>query len=226
MSVANSSYEQTVWNEKSFKLIQVVLFVWHSLTVEQKAIFIGFSNEKWCFVMSRNKKARCRKRYANFRRTNNMTQLSLVTCEQKLSFPCFRRVLILCMLCTDYCNNFLLESNHLSFNIKTWISSLNYIQIWSKWILYETLTLQTILLIEPATIASYYLSFWSLHTVYDIELLLHHGFSVIRALNCPLVRLNWMFLSKFVRPRRKCTQICCYFVTLQNITSRLKNLIT
>lgn len=54
MSVANSSYERTAWNEKSFKLIQVVLFVWHSLTVEQKAIFIGFSNEKCCFVMSRN----------------------------------------------------------------------------------------------------------------------------------------------------------------------------
>jgi hypothetical protein len=30
--------------------------VWHSLTVEQKAIFIfiGFSNQKCCFVMSRN----------------------------------------------------------------------------------------------------------------------------------------------------------------------------
>ena len=56
MSVANSSYERTAWNEKSFKLIQVVLFVWHSLTVEQKAIFIGFSNEKCCFVMSRNNK--------------------------------------------------------------------------------------------------------------------------------------------------------------------------
>ena len=54
MSVENSSYERTAWNEKSFKLIQVVLFVWHSLTVEQKAIFIGFSNEKYCFVMSRN----------------------------------------------------------------------------------------------------------------------------------------------------------------------------
>ena len=51
-------------------------------------------------------KARCRKRYENFRRTNNMTQLSLVTCGHKLTFPCFRRVLILCMLCTDYCNNF------------------------------------------------------------------------------------------------------------------------
>ena len=51
-------------------------------------------------------KARCRKRYANFRRANNMTQLSLVTCGQKLIFLCFRRVLILCMLCTDYCNNF------------------------------------------------------------------------------------------------------------------------
>jgi hypothetical protein len=38
------------------ELIQVVLFVWHSLTVEQKAIFIfiGFSNQKCCFVMSRN----------------------------------------------------------------------------------------------------------------------------------------------------------------------------
>jgi hypothetical protein len=45
-------------------------------------------------------KAWCRKRYKNFWRANNMTQLSLVT------FPCFRRVLILCMLCTDYCNNF------------------------------------------------------------------------------------------------------------------------
>ena len=33
-----------------------------------------------------------------------------------------------------------------------------------------------------------------------------------------------MFLSKFVRPRCKCMQICCYFVTLQNNTSRLKNL--
>ena len=54
MFVANSSYERTAWNEKSFKIIQVVLFVWHSLTVEQKAIFIGFSNEKCCFVMSRN----------------------------------------------------------------------------------------------------------------------------------------------------------------------------
>jgi hypothetical protein len=51
-------------------------------------------------------KARCRKRYTNFRRANNMTQLSFVTCGQKLTFPCFRRVLILCMLCTDYCNNF------------------------------------------------------------------------------------------------------------------------
>ena len=51
-------------------------------------------------------KARCRKRYANFRRANNMTQLLLVTCGQKLTFLCFRRVLILCMLCTDYCNNF------------------------------------------------------------------------------------------------------------------------
>ena len=52
--LANSSYERTAWNEKSFTIIQVVLFVWHSLTVEQKAIFIGFSNEKYCFVMSRN----------------------------------------------------------------------------------------------------------------------------------------------------------------------------
>jgi hypothetical protein len=34
-----------------------------------------------------------------------------------------------------------------------------------------------------------------------------------------------MFLSKFVRPRCKCTQICCYFVTLQNNTSCLKNLL-
>ena len=51
-------------------------------------------------------KARCRKRYANFRRANNITQYSVVTCEQKLTFPCFRQVLILCMLCTDYCNNF------------------------------------------------------------------------------------------------------------------------
>jgi hypothetical protein len=51
-------------------------------------------------------KARCHKRYTNFRRAKNMTQLSLVTCEQKLSFPWFRRVLILCMLCTDYCNTF------------------------------------------------------------------------------------------------------------------------
>jgi hypothetical protein len=50
-------------------------------------------------------KAWCRKRYTNFRRANNMTQLSLVTCGQKLTLPCFRRVLILCMLCTDYCNN-------------------------------------------------------------------------------------------------------------------------
>jgi hypothetical protein len=49
----------------------------------------------------------CRKRYKNFWRINNMMQLSLVTitCGQKLTFPCFRRVLILCMLCTDYCNN-------------------------------------------------------------------------------------------------------------------------
>jgi hypothetical protein len=46
-------------------------------------------------------KARCRKRYANFRRANNMTQLSLITCGQKLTFLCFRQVLILCMLCTD-----------------------------------------------------------------------------------------------------------------------------
>jgi hypothetical protein len=52
-------------------------------------------------------KARRHKRYKNFRRANNMTQLSLVTtCGQKLAFPCFRRVLILCMLCTDYYNNF------------------------------------------------------------------------------------------------------------------------
>jgi hypothetical protein len=51
-------------------------------------------------------KAQCRKRYKNFRRANNMTQLLLVTCGQKLTFPCFRRVLILCMLCADYCNNF------------------------------------------------------------------------------------------------------------------------
>jgi hypothetical protein len=51
-------------------------------------------------------KTRCRKRYTNFRRAKNMTQLSLVTCEQQLSFPCFRRVLILCMLCTDHCNTF------------------------------------------------------------------------------------------------------------------------
>jgi hypothetical protein len=54
MFVVNSSYERTAWNEKSFKIIKVILFVWHSLTVEQKAIFIGFSNEKCCFVMSRN----------------------------------------------------------------------------------------------------------------------------------------------------------------------------
>ena len=40
-------------------------------------------------------KAWCRKRYANFRRANNMMQLSLVICGQKLTFPCFRRVLIL-----------------------------------------------------------------------------------------------------------------------------------
>jgi hypothetical protein len=84
MSVVNSSYKRTAWNEKSFTLIQVVLFVWHSLTVKQKAIFIGFSSG-----------------YANFRRANNMTQLLLVTCGQKLTFLCFRRVLILCMLCTD-----------------------------------------------------------------------------------------------------------------------------
>ena len=51
-------------------------------------------------------KARCRKRYKNFRRANDMTQLSLLTCGQKLTFPCFRGVLILCMLCTDYCNDF------------------------------------------------------------------------------------------------------------------------
>jgi hypothetical protein len=38
------------------------------------------------------------------------------------------------------------------------------------------------------------------------------------------VRPNWMFLFKFVRPRCKCMQICCYFVTLQNNTFRLKNL--
>ena len=37
-------------------------------------------------------KARCRKQYKNFRKANNMTQLSLVTCGQKLTFPCFRRV--------------------------------------------------------------------------------------------------------------------------------------
>ena len=35
----------------------------------------------------------------------------------------------------------------------------------------------------PATIASYYLPFWSLCTVYDIELLLHHGELKLRA-NC------------------------------------------
>ena len=51
-------------------------------------------------------KAWCCKRYANFRRANNMTQLSLVTCGQKLTFLCFRQVLILCMLCRDYYNNF------------------------------------------------------------------------------------------------------------------------
>ena len=54
VSVSSKCLWRTAWNEKSFKLIQVVLFVWHSLTVEQKAIFIGFSNEKCCFVMSRN----------------------------------------------------------------------------------------------------------------------------------------------------------------------------
>ena len=32
-----------------------------------------------------------------------------------------------------------------------------------------------------ATIESYYLSFRSFYTVYDIKLLLHHGFAVIRA---------------------------------------------
>jgi hypothetical protein len=51
-------------------------------------------------------KAWCRKWYKNFRRANNMMQLALVICGQKLTSPCFRRVLILCMLCTDYCNNF------------------------------------------------------------------------------------------------------------------------
>jgi hypothetical protein len=39
-------------------------------------------------------KARYHKQYTNFRRANNMTQLSLVTCRQKLTFPSFRRVLM------------------------------------------------------------------------------------------------------------------------------------
>ena len=39
----------------------------------------------------------------------------------------------------------------------------------------------SVLMLRP-NIASYYLPFWSLHTVYDIELLLHHGFAVIRHL--------------------------------------------
>ena len=51
-----------------------------------------------------------------------------------------------------------------------------------------------------ATIESYYLPFGSFYTVYDIELLLHHGFVVIRALDCRKSDLNlsWRLKGRHV----------------------------
>jgi hypothetical protein len=61
------------------------------------------------------------------------------------------------------------------------------------------------------TIASYYLPFWSLYTVYDIELLLHHGFAVIRALDCRKSNLNlsWRLKGRYVcRLSRQVLNVC------------------
>jgi hypothetical protein len=52
-----------------------------------------------------------------------------------------------------------------------------------------------------ATIASYYLPFGSFYTVYDVELLLHHGFAVIRAIDCQKSDLN---LSRCLKGRYVC----------------------
>jgi hypothetical protein len=62
-----------------------------------------------------------------------------------------------------------------------------------------------------ATIASYYLPFWSLYTVYDIKLLLHHGFVVIWALDCRKSDLNlsWRLKGRYVcRLSRYVLNVC------------------
>jgi hypothetical protein len=69
-----------------------------------------------------------------------------------------------------------------------------------------------------ATIASYYLPFWSLYTVYDIKLLLHHGFAVIRALGCRKSDLN---LSWHLKGRYVCCLVSSKCLWWTQVTSEL-----